>query len=87
MSKTVVTCVTTGYDLTKGKLKIDHYSFSLIPQIDPIANVFIAKGTIHSKKSVLKKGDLKVNSLVQKAASRYLHVRQTTVYADNLVLV
>ena len=82
MSKTVVTCVTTGYYLTKGKLKIDNYSFSLIPQIKLIANIFIVKGTIRSKK-----GDLKVNSLVQKATSRYLHVRQTTVYADNLVLV
>ena len=87
MSKTVVTCVTTGYYLTKGKLKIDNYSFSLIPQIKLIANIFIVKRTIHSKKSGYKKGDIKVNSLVQKATSRYLHVRQTTVYADNLVLV
>ena len=52
VSKTVVTCVTTGYDLTKGKLNIDYYSFSLISQINLIANLFIVRRIIHSKKSV-----------------------------------
>lgn len=36
----------------------------MISEIDLIANLFIVREIIHSKKSVLKKGDLKVNCFV-----------------------